>query len=81
MRWLACTTAVTEKHADLGVVTSGPWRGQGLATACAALAADAIQRGGRRPVLSTGEDYAASLRVAEKLGFEEMSRRVYVIRA
>ena len=47
---LACTTARTEKHADLGVVTLEGWRGRGLATACAALVADGILRSGRVPV-------------------------------
>jgi len=31
------------------------------------------------PVWSTGEDNVASLRVARKLGFEEVGRRTYVI--
>ena len=76
---LACTTAQTERHADVGVVTMQEWRGQGLATACAALVADGIHRSGRVPVWSTGEDNLASLRVARKLGFGEVGRRLYLV--
>jgi RimJ/RimL family protein N-acetyltransferase len=76
---VASTWAVSERYADLSVVTAGPWRGRGLATACASLVAAVIQRSGRVPVWSTGEDNVASLRVARKLGFEEVGRRTYVI--
>lgn len=76
---LACTTAQTGRHADVGVVTVEEWRGQGVATACAALVADGIHRSGRVPVWSTGEDNLASLRVARKLGFGEVGRRVYLV--
>jgi hypothetical protein len=76
---LACTTAQSLRHADVSVVTAGPWRGQGLATACASLVADGVRRAGRVPVWSAGEQNAASLRVARKLGFEEVGRRAYII--
>jgi GNAT superfamily N-acetyltransferase len=75
---VASTWAVSERYADLSVVTAGPWRGRGLATACAGLVAAGIRRSGRVPVWSTGEDNVASLRVARKLGFEEVGRRTYV---
>jgi hypothetical protein len=75
---LASTWAVSEKYADLSVVTAGPWRGRGLVTACAGLVVAAIQRSGRVPVWSTGEDNIASLRVARKLGFEAVGRRTYI---
>jgi hypothetical protein len=75
---VALTWAVSARHADLAVVTAGPWRGRGLATACAGLVAAEIRRTGRVPVWSTGEDNLASLRVARKLGFEEVGRRTYV---
>jgi RimJ/RimL family protein N-acetyltransferase len=75
---VATTWAVSERHADLSVVTAGPWRGRGLATACAGLVAAGLRRSGRVPVWSTGEDNMASLRVARKLGFEEVGRRTYV---
>jgi hypothetical protein len=75
---VASTWAVSERYADLSVVTAGPWRGRGLATECAGLVAAGIRRSGRVPVWSTGEDNVASLRVARKLGFEEVGRRTYV---
>ena len=52
------------------------WRGRGLATAAASLVAQAIQESGRAPMWSAGNP--ASLRVAQKLGFVEVSRRVYI---
>jgi hypothetical protein len=76
---VASTWAVSEKYADLSVVTAAPWRGRGLVTACAALVVADIRRSGRVPVWSTGEDNIASLRAARKLGFEEVGRRNYVI--
>lgn len=76
---VASTWAMSEKYADLSVVTARPWRGRGLVTACAGLVAAVIQGAGRVPVWSTGEDNLASLRVARKLGFEEVGRRTYVI--
>jgi len=75
---VASTWAVSEKYADLSVFTAGPWRGRGLVTACAGLVVVDIRRSGRVPVWSTGEDNMASLRVARKLGFEEVGRRTYV---
>lgn len=72
------TWAMSARYADLAVVTAGPWRGRGLATACAGLVAAAIQRSNRVPVWSTGEDNVASLRVARKLGFKEGGSRTYV---
>jgi GNAT acetyltransferase-like protein len=75
---VASTWAVSERYADLAVVTAGPWRGQGLATTCAGLVAAGVQRSGRVPVWSTGENNSASRRVARKLGFEEVGRRNYV---
>ena len=75
---VASTWAVSERYADLAVVTAGPWRGQGLATTFSGLVAAGVRRSGRVPVWSTGEHNVASLRVARRLGFEEMGRRTYV---
>ena len=75
---VASTWAVSGRYADLAVVTAAFWRGRGLATACAGLVVAVIQRSGRVPVWSTGEDNVASLRVARKLGFKEEGRRTYV---
>ena len=45
---LACTTAQTMRHADVGVATAGSWLGRGLTTACAALVVAKIKRSGAR---------------------------------
>lgn len=76
---IAHTSALTPRHADVGVATLEGWRGRGFATAAAALVAERVQTTGRTPVWSTGEDNFASQRVAKKLGFAEVARRMYVI--
>ena len=77
----AHTSAVTDRYADIGVETQEDWRGRGFGTAAASVVARRVQEQGRIPVWSCGEDNVASLRVARKLGFEEVSRLTYVIRA
>ena len=76
---IAYTSARSRKHADVAVSTLKEWRGLGLATAAASLVAEEVQRVGQVPVWSCGEDNIASLRVARKLGFAEIGKRVYVI--
>ena len=76
---IAHVYAETDLHADIGVSTLEEWRGNGFATAAAALVAARIQARGKVPAWSCGEDNAASLRVAQKLGFTEIERRTYVI--
>jgi len=75
---LAHTNAVTAKYGDIGVYTDDAWRGMGFATASASIVARRIQDSGRTPVWSAGEDNEASLNIAAKLGFSEVSRRVYL---
>ena len=75
---IAHTSAITERHADIGVSTLEPWRGRGFAAAAASIVARRVQERGRIPVWSAGEDNFASHRVAAKVGFLEVSRRVYV---
>ena len=75
---VAHTNAVTTGYGDIGVFTDEGWRGRGFATAAARIVAHRIREIGRTPVWSAGEDNAASLRVAAKLGFVEISRRVYL---
>ena len=76
---MAQNYALTEGFGDIGVFTLPEWRGRGLAAAAAALVADWLQRNGRTPVWSCGAQNQASLRVAQKLGFVENGRRVYLI--
>ena len=76
---IAFTAARTPKHADIGVATLEGWQNQGFATAAASIVARQVEEAGQTPVWSTGEDNWASLRVAQKLGFTEITRRTYVI--
>ena len=76
---IAHTYAETDLHADIGVSTIEAWRERGFATAAASLVAQKIQAKGKVPAWSCGADNTASLRVAQKLGFTEVARRVYVI--
>lgn len=71
--------AQSARYGEIGVHTLPDYRKQGFATAVASLIARAIQAQGRVPVWSCGEGNAASLRVAQKLGFTETTRRVYII--
>lgn len=75
---LAHTNAMTASYGDIAVATDEAWRGRGFASATACLVARRIQERGRTPVWSAGEGNAASLRVAAKLGFVEVSRRVFL---
>ncbi|MFM9108395.1 MAG: GNAT family N-acetyltransferase [Chloroflexota bacterium] len=77
---VAFTSALGERFAEIGVVTREDARGRGLAGAGAAIVRDALLAAGVAPVWSTSADNAASLRVAARLGFREVSRRVYVCR-
>ena len=75
------TAARSDRHADLGVFTAEVFRGRGMATAAAALVARRIRQAGQIPVWSAGETNTASLRVAQKVGFVEICRRIYLIPA
>jgi len=75
---LAHVSAITERHANIGVSTLEPWRGRGFATAAVSIVARVVRETGRTPVWSAGEGNTASSRVAAKVGFEEVSRRTYV---
>lgn len=76
----ALTAAITDLHAEIGVFTMEEWRRRGFSTAAASIVAQRAQEAGLTPVWSAGEDNFASLRVAQKLGFTEISRRTYVIK-
>lgn len=66
---LAVSFFVGDRHEDIGVVTEAEHRGKGLSAACAARLCEEIRGRGRTPSWSTSPDNAASLRVADKLGF------------
>ena len=76
---LSFTSAVTKSHTDIAVATLEGCKNRGFATAAAFLVTRLVRESGRTPVWSAGEDNVASLRVARKLGFEEVLRRVYVM--
>lgn len=71
--------AVGRVFADVGVHVAPSHRRQGVATACAALACQALQRDGLIPVWGTGSENTASLAVAKKLGFREVARLTFLV--
>jgi GNAT superfamily N-acetyltransferase len=76
---IAQTSARSEKYSDIGVFVAEGYRNQGFASASASTIANLVQKEGQIPVWSAGEGDLASIRVAQKLGFEEVSRMIYVI--
>ncbi len=75
---IAHTNARTAQHGDIGVRTGEGFRGRGYATAAAAIVARNLIEAGQAPVWSAGETNAASLCIAQKLGFTQIFRRVYL---
>jgi predicted GNAT family acetyltransferase len=75
----ALTAARSRRGADIAVCTREEFRNRGLATAAAALVARRVQPAGQTPVWSAGEHNIASLRVARKLHFVQVSKRTYVV--
>jgi RimJ/RimL family protein N-acetyltransferase len=76
---IACPFFVGIQYEDLGVATEPAYRCRGLSTACTyALIQDVLRRG-KRVSWNTSRDHAASIRVAEKLGFRLVRRdRLFV---
>lgn len=68
-----------QQYVDIGVYVLENYRRRGLATAAASLVARSVQSDGLVPVWSCGSHNLASLKVARKLGFKEVSKRTYVI--
>ena len=77
---VAFSASQTENYAEVGIKTREDFRGRGYSTAAASLICADIQASGQTVVWSTDQDNGASQRVAAKLGFDEVSRRVYVNR-
>jgi GNAT superfamily N-acetyltransferase len=76
---LAHTFAWSPLYVDIGVTTHEDLRNQGYATSAAAIVAEEVRKRGRIPVWSCGVHNEPSLRIAQKLGFRETSRRLYLI--
>ena len=68
-----------ERYVDIGIYVLENYKRRGLATAAASLVARSLQGDGLIPVWSCGSDNIASLKLARKLGFGEVSRRTYVV--
>jgi hypothetical protein len=66
---VACTFFLGERYEDLGVATEPEFRGLSLNAACSARLCEDIRARGRTPSWTTSPENAASVRVAEKLGF------------
>lgn len=67
---VACTFYLGLSYEDIGVVTIEKYRGRGLSTACTVGLCRDIRARGHQPIWETSPDNTASLRVAEKLGFQ-----------
>jgi GNAT superfamily N-acetyltransferase len=68
-----------DKHVELGVHVDEDWRKRGIASAMAGLLIQHFQATNLKIIWATDEDNLASRRVAAKLGFQEFSRRVFLI--
>lgn len=77
---IAFSASGSSKHSEVGIKTREDFRGRGYSTAAASLICAEIQANGQIAVWSTDQDNIASQRVAAKLGFQEISRRIYVNR-
>jgi len=77
---IAFTASRTGRYGEIGIKTRADYRGRGYSTAAASLVTADVQASGETAFWSTDQDNAASQRVAEKLGFREVSRRIYVNR-
>ena len=68
-----------QRYVDIGVYVLENYRRRGLATAAASLVARSVQSDALIPVWSCGSHNIPSLKLAQKLGFIEVSRRTYVV--
>lgn len=77
---IAFSASRTGRYGEIGIKTRADYRGRGYSTAAASLVTAEVQASGEIAFWSTDQDNAASQRVAEKLGFREVARRIYVNR-
>ncbi len=75
----AIVSSFSDRYADIGITTLPDFRRRGFTIAAASIVARAVQEIDKIPVWSTGETNIASRRIAEKLGFVEVIRRVYIM--
>jgi ribosomal protein S18 acetylase RimI-like enzyme len=76
---IAHTSAQSKLYSDIGIFVLDGYRNRGFATASASIVAQRVQESGQTPIWSTGKSNFASQRVAQKIGFVEFARRIYVI--
>jgi RimJ/RimL family protein N-acetyltransferase len=77
---VACTFFLGRRYEELAVATEPAYERRGLSTACAAALCEDVHARGRVASWSTSPDNVASIRVAEKLGFEFTGEgRLYVV--
>jgi len=68
-----------QRYVDMGVYVLESHQRRGLGTAAASVVARSVQSDGLIPVWSCGSHNLASVKLAQKLGFVEVSRRTYVV--
>jgi hypothetical protein len=73
---LAWVSAYAGLYAEVSAYTQPDVRGRGLASYTTWLVMDALMRRGNLPVCAVDEGNAGALRIADKLGLLEVSRRV-----
>ena len=75
----AYTVAHSKRYAELGVQTLKEARGRGFGATTSSVVAKAVQKVGMIPVWGTGDNNPVSMRLAERLGFTETDRDIYVV--
>ena len=70
----------SSEYADIGVITKANTRGMNFGTACSAFLSHYIMENiGKKVVWNTSPDNPSSVRIAEKLGFEEYELKTSVM--
>jgi RimJ/RimL family protein N-acetyltransferase len=67
----AYASALGKTRAEIGAITHQAYRGRGYAPIACAYLVDACQQRGYQPYWSCDADHTASIRVAQKLGFQQ----------